>query len=786
MKGLSLKKKFVFSLLVAGLVPSLVISFYANNKATSSLESEIKNKLTLIRESKSFEVENFVKLIKTQVSDLASSGLTKNAFEAFDKGFQKYLSEVEEPDFAPIKENLSQYYERNFTNKYNEINSVKINNSILTENLSRTSLLLQDEFIAKNKFEVGQKLKLYSINDSSYSRAHQQFHGDFVKYLENYGYYDIFIVDAKSNTVIYSVYKEADFAASLSEGALATSPLAQAYKASVANPKQPYITEISSYWPSLDYPAQFVASAIVIDDEVVGSLIFQIPVEKINGILTGEYKWKDQGFGETGENFLIGSDMSMKSIARELYEDKDLYVKNLKESGAEEKVYEYVSTHNTSAMTVRIDSEELKKSMLSSDKSITFYTSPLGTRLIAAVQKLKLEGLDWYFVSQMSVEEAMASVYDLRAIMTTIVVIATVAVVAFAFVLASTITNQIVKVSIDLKSGAQQLFSSSNKIAEGSSELSSTTDELAASVQETSSSINEISSMITRSAESARKASELSQESQRKARKGKESVQDVRNIIGLIHKSNEDIVNGVDTNNEKIEQINSVIQAIADKTKVINEIVFQTKLLSFNASVEAARAGEQGKGFAVVAEEVGSLAMMSGKAASEIGTLLEESTQTVNNIVQNSKAQMSQVLEAAKKNVENGVSKSIECEEILDEVLNSFEVVNSSVNEIANSSSEQATGVQQVTQAIHEIDSATQLNSSVASESSVRAEELKLQSHTLSGIVVEMEKIVYGEGLKASKVDSIDTPPSSKPQLKIVEKKNKVPSSDDFRFKSIG
>ena len=74
-----------------------------------------------------------------------------------------------------------------------------------------------------------------------------------------------------------------------------------------------------------------------------------------------------------------------------------------------------------------------------------------------------------------------------------------------------------------------------------------------------------------------------------------------------------------------------LISEIGNKTKVINDIVFQTKLLSFNASVEAARAGEHGKGFSVVAEEVGNLAHMSGNSAKEITQLLESSINRVNN-----------------------------------------------------------------------------------------------------------------------------------------------------------
>lgn len=95
--------------------------------------------------------------------------------------------------------------------------------------------------------------------------------------------------------------------------------------------------------------------------------------------------------------------------------------------------------------------------------------------------------------------------------------------------------------------------------------------------------------------------------------------------ITEISESNDRIMSQVADGNRKISEIVQVISEIGNKTKVINDIVFQTKLLSFNASVEAARAGEHGKGFAVVAEEVGNLAQMSGNAAKEISDMLNGS-----------------------------------------------------------------------------------------------------------------------------------------------------------------
>lgn len=92
-----------------------------------------------------------------------------------------------------------------------------------------------------------------------------------------------------------------------------------------------------------------------------------------------------------------------------------------------------------------------------------------------------------------------------------------------------------------------------------------------------------------------------------------------------IDSSNKELVKEIERNNTELTKITNMISEINEKTQVINDIVFQTKLLSFNASVEVVRAGEHGKGFAVVAEEVGNLASMSGKASLDISEMLETS-----------------------------------------------------------------------------------------------------------------------------------------------------------------
>jgi methyl-accepting chemotaxis protein len=133
-------------------------------------------------------------------------------------------------------------------------------------------------------------------------------------------------------------------------------------------------------------------------------------------------------------------------------------------------------------------------------------------------------------------------------------------------------------------------------------QLSQATTEQAASLEQTSASIHEMNSMVERNTENAKAAADKSGHSRDGALRGKDVVTKMMTAINEINDANSGIMSQIDESNVRMGEIITVINEIGSKTRVINDIVFQTKLLSFNASVEAARAGEHGKGFAVVAE----------------------------------------------------------------------------------------------------------------------------------------------------------------------------------------
>jgi methyl-accepting chemotaxis protein len=316
--------------------------------------------------------------------------------------------------------------------------------------------------------------------------------------------------------------------------------------------------------------------------------------------------------------------------------------------------------------------------------------------------------------------------------------------VMFGLWLTNKISNVINAITERVKSETDRIADETLKISESSNELSSGAAEQAAAIQETMAAIDEINATVEKNAEAADRSKQVSLKSREAARTGKTNVDEMISSIAQISQSNESLGSYMNENNRKLSEITNLILGIEEKTKVINDIVFQTKLLSFNASVEAARAGEYGKGFAVVAEEVGNLAQMSGQAAKEIFAILGNSVQKVQSIVTETKTRVDDLVSNAKTKVQTGTQTAQKCRESLDVILGDVEAVDALVTEIAVASREQAKGVGEISKAVGQLDQVTQQNSSVAQESATSVSKLNGQTSELRGLVKDMFVFVKG------------------------------------------
>ena len=243
-----------------------------------------------------------------------------------------------------------------------------------------------------------------------------------------------------------------------------------------------------------------------------------------------------------------------------------------------------------------------------------------------------------------------------------------------------------------IKESTELVNAGAMEIASGNADLSGRTESQASSLEETASSMEELTSTVKQNAEQSHHASKLVLSTADIAVNGGEVVGKVIHTMGSIKDSS---------------------KKIADIIGVIDGIAFQTNILALNAAVEAARAGEQGRGFAVVASEVRNLAQRSAGAAKEIKTLINDSVEQV---------------EAGRKLVD-------EAGDAMDDIVTSVQLVADIIKGTADASQEQSIGIEQINQAVGQMDEMTQQNAALVEQAAAAAESLQDQAGKLTELV---------------------------------------------------
>ncbi len=279
----------------------------------------------------------------------------------------------------------------------------------------------------------------------------------------------------------------------------------------------------------------------------------------------------------------------------------------------------------------------------------------------------------------------------------------------------------------EIKEATDTISTAAKEIASGNNDLSHRTEEQAASLEETAASMEELTSTVQHNAANAKQANQLAVDASEIASKGVD-------VVGQV----------VLTMND----INDSSRRIGDIISVIDDIAFQTNILALNAAVEAARAGEQGRGFAVVAVEVRNLAQRAAMAAGEIKHLIDDS--------------VTKVSEGSKLVAKAG--------QTMEEIVNSIHGVTVMMNEISDASAEQTAGIQQVNQAIGQMDDVTQQNAALVEQAAAAAESLEDQAQKLSGTMSQFKVVGHSNNAPSDLFESksVDAFYSGSPQKKSV------------------
>ena len=307
------------------------------------------------------------------------------------------------------------------------------------------------------------------------------------------------------------------------------------------------------------------------------------------------------------------------------------------------------------------------------------------------------------------------------------------------------ILKPVKKVVQDLDDQNNSLVAISSKVKETSHVLNSNAQKQASSLEHTVSSLNEITSMVNKTSDEAETTLKLSNQSRDYADDGKETMNNLLDAIEKIKETSSHTANAVQQNNDDVKGILNLITEIREKTKVINDIVFQTKLLSFNASVESARAGEHGKGFAVVAEEVGNLANMSGKSSTEIESILSDNILKIESIVSSAEEKVKQQIQASDARIDQGIEIGRLSSQAFDNILNVLGDVNSSIHEVTVATNEQSIGVKEINEAMMNFEKMNLDTTENSKKTAEIATNLNEESELLTKRLGHLNNIIYGK-----------------------------------------
>jgi methyl-accepting chemotaxis protein len=392
-KNLALKKKLIIAFLILGLMPMLIAATVITWQSGKSLEKQVYNQLDTLRASKKLAIEDYATNITNQVLTLSTSSEIIEGVKEFQVAFDSFMRDSNNlGNVSASRKELANYYQNEFLPAYKDSNKGESYDvdKVLSQ-LSDEAVLLQNAYINNNPASLGSKHELdASPSGAEYDRIHARVHPGLRDFLEAFGYYDIFLIDSKKGRVVYSVYKELDYATSLVDGPFSDSGLANAYKqASELTTKGEFVLlDYAQYSPSYEAPASFIATPIFDGSKKVGVLIFQMPLDRITTIMQSRF-----GMGETGEAYLVGQDNLMRS---------DSY-----------KHPEKLSVVSSFKQQTKINSDAITNAL--SGGSGTFQSINYdNVEVVSGYEGINFGPLKWALVADIEKDEAFASIDSLK------------------------------------------------------------------------------------------------------------------------------------------------------------------------------------------------------------------------------------------------------------------------------------------------------------------------------------------------------------------------------------
>ncbi len=414
----SIRGRLIAGSSALALIPPLLLtaglSYYAVTQAKQSLRERTDAQLSSIREGKRAEISGYFNGLSGNVRLIAGVDEVKAALKAAS-ATQPQLETSMGVNLDAARERLKTYYRDQFGEQFSARNNgQKIDIEKLVDTLPARTVASQYVYIAANPNPLGKKNELNAASDgSAYSQMHAQFHLFAKQLVDNYKIYDLFLVDTDGN-VVYTYFKELDYATNLSNGPWAKTGLASAYTLALASKdtKKVFLTDYATYRPSYDDAASFMSVPVIDNGVTLGVLIIQVPINEVDSIMTYAGKWKESGLGQTGESWLVGPDRRPRSNSRFMAENPNSFVALQRTRGRAPAEIASMASRKSTVGIMTVKTEAVARTQ-AGETGLLSFTDYRGVDARAAYSPFDVLGLRWGIITKIDNQEINAPIVQL-------------------------------------------------------------------------------------------------------------------------------------------------------------------------------------------------------------------------------------------------------------------------------------------------------------------------------------------------------------------------------------